>query len=58
LDLQHPFDIETDDSNYAVGAILTQHDHPMAYHSEKLLDDVNKYPTYEKEMYSIMQAYL
>jgi hypothetical protein len=37
-DLQHPFDIETDASDYVVGIILTQHGHPMAYHSETLSD--------------------
>jgi hypothetical protein len=47
-DLQHPFEIETDDSNYVVGVILTQHDHPVAYHSETLSDIVPKYPTYDK----------
>jgi hypothetical protein len=55
-DLQQPFEIETDASDYVVGIILTQHDHPMAYHSETLSDVVRKYPTYDKEMYSIVQA--
>jgi hypothetical protein len=54
--LQHPFDIEKDASDYAVGTIITQHGHPVAYHSETLSDTVRKYPTYEKEMYSIVQA--
>jgi hypothetical protein len=54
--LQQPFEIETDASDYAVGVVLTQHDHPMAYHSETLSDVVRKYPTYDKEMYSIVQA--
>jgi hypothetical protein len=54
LDLQHPFEIETDASDYAVGAILTQHGHPVAYHSETLSDTVRKYPTYDNEMYSIV----
>ena len=52
-DLQHPFEIETYALDYAVGVILTQHDHPMAYHSETLSDVVCKYckyPTYDKEM--------
>jgi hypothetical protein len=53
-DLQHPFEIETDASDYVVGTILTQHDHPVAYHSETLLDVVHKYPTYDKEMYSFV----
>jgi hypothetical protein len=55
-DLQHPFEIETDASDYVVGIILTQHGHPMAYHSETLSYVVHKYPTYDKEMYSIVQA--
>jgi hypothetical protein len=55
-DLQHPFEIETDASDYVVGIVLTQHDHPVAYHSETLSDVVRKYPTYDKEMYSIVQA--
>jgi hypothetical protein len=48
--LQNPFEIETYDSNYVVGIVLTQHNHPVAYHSETLLDVVRKYPTYDKEM--------
>jgi hypothetical protein len=57
-DLQHPFEIETNDLDYVVGVVLTQHGHPVAYHSEKLSDVIRKYPTYEKEMYSIVQACL
>jgi hypothetical protein len=54
-DLQQPFEIETDASDYAVGVTLTQHGHRVAYHSETLSDVVRKYPTYDKEMYSIVQ---
>jgi hypothetical protein len=50
------FKIEIDASNYVVGTILTQHGHLLAYHSETLSDIVQKYPTYDKEMYSIVQA--
>jgi hypothetical protein len=56
-DLHHPFEIKTDASDYVVGIVLTQHGHPVAYHSETLLDIVRKFPTYDKEMYSIVQAY-
>jgi hypothetical protein len=56
-DLQQLFDIETDASDYVVDTILTQHDHLVAYHSETLSDIFRKYPTYDKEMYSIVQAY-
>jgi hypothetical protein len=55
-DLQHPFEIETNAQDYAVGTILTQHGHLVAYHSETLSDVVRKYPTYDKEMYSIVKA--
>ena len=53
-DLQQPFEVEIDASDYAIVAILTQHRHPMAYHSETLSDTVQKYPTYDKGMYSIV----
>jgi hypothetical protein len=55
-DLQKLFEIETAASGYAIGAVLTQHGHPLAYHSETLSDTILKYPTYDKEMYSIVQA--
>jgi hypothetical protein len=48
LDMQHLFEIETDASNYVVGIILTQHDHPMGYHSETLSDTICKYLIYDK----------
>jgi hypothetical protein len=57
-DLQQPFKIEIDASDYVVGAILTQNDHPIKYHSETLSNTIRKYPTYDKEMYSIVQAFL
>ena len=56
-DLQHPFEIETYALDYAIGTVLTPHGHPVAYHSETLSDAVRKYPTYDKEMHSIVQSY-
>ena len=55
-DLQQPFEIEKDASDYAIGEVLTQQGHLVAYHSEILSNTVCKYPTYDKEMYSIVQA--
>jgi hypothetical protein len=56
LDLQQPFEIETDAFDYAIGVVLTQQGNPVTYHSETLSDTVRKYPTYDKDMYSIVQA--
>lgn len=55
-DLHQAFEIETDASDYALGAVLTQNGHPVAYHSETFSDTVRKYPTYDKELYAIVQA--
>jgi hypothetical protein len=55
-DLQQPFKIETNSSDYVVGATITQHGHPVAYNSETLLVTVQKHPTYDREMHSIVQA--
>jgi hypothetical protein len=55
-DLQQPFEIETDASDYVVGTIITQHNHHVAYHSDTISNVIRKYPTYDKEMYSIVQA--
>jgi hypothetical protein len=54
--LQQPFEIETYTSDYAIGVVLTQHGNPVAYHSETLSNTIQKYPTYDKDMYSIVQA--
>jgi hypothetical protein len=44
-DLQHAFDIETNAFDYVFGIVLTQHNHPMSYHSETLSHIICKYPT-------------
>jgi hypothetical protein len=50
LDMQQPFEIETDASDYVVGVFLTRNSHPMAYHSETISYVIRAYPTYDKEM--------
>eukprot|EP00253_Pinus_taeda_P032317 PITA_32317 len=39
-DLQQPFEIEMYAFDYAIGVVLTQHGHPVAYHNETLSDIV------------------
>eukprot|EP00253_Pinus_taeda_P007575 PITA_07575 len=55
-DLKQPFEIKTDAYDYSIGPVLTQQGHPVAYHSDTLSDTVWKYPTYDKEKYSIVHA--
>ena len=55
--LQQPFEIETYPLDYVVGAILTQHGNLVEYHSKTISNGVCKYPTYAKDMYSIIQSY-
>jgi hypothetical protein len=50
-DLQHSFEIETDASDYAMGAVLMQHRKPICYHSETFTTTIINYPTYDKELY-------
>ena len=56
LDLQRPFEIQTDASDYAMGAVLTQHGKPISYHSETFNSAVVNYPTYDKELYALVQS--
>jgi hypothetical protein len=55
-DVQHSFEIETDASDYAMGAVLMQHIKPICYHSETFTTTVINYPTYDKEMYALVQS--
>ncbi|CAL2259851.1 unnamed protein product [Prunus armeniaca] len=54
--LQRPFEVEADASNYAMGAVLFQDGKPVADHSEMFSGSVLNYPTYDKELYAMHQA--
>jgi len=54
--LQKPFEIETDTSDYAMGIVLMQHDKPICYHSETFISVVVNYPTYDKELYALVRS--
>ncbi|VVA37284.1 PREDICTED: Retrovirus-related Pol poly from transposon, partial [Prunus dulcis] len=54
--LQRPFEVEADASNYAMGVVLFQDGKLVAYHSEMFSGPVLNYPTYDKELYAMHQA--
>jgi hypothetical protein len=54
--LQQPFEIETDASGYAMGVVLMQYRKPICYHSETFNQVVVNYPTYDKELYALVQS--
>jgi hypothetical protein len=54
--LQQPFEIEIDDIGYTMGAILIQYFKPIYYHSETFNQAVVNYPTYDKELYALVQS--
>ena len=47
---------EFDASQYAIGVVLKQEGHPIAYHSETLSKARMNYNIYEKEFYIPVQA--
>jgi len=56
-----PFQVETDSSNFAIGAILSQiskdnKTHPIAFYSRSLTQAERNYPIYDKELLAIVSA--
>ncbi|GJT99430.1 ty3-gypsy retrotransposon protein [Tanacetum coccineum] len=51
-----PFDITTDASGIAIGAVLSQKDRPISFFSKKLCDRMQGNSTYVRELYAITEA--
>uniref|UniRef100_A0A3Q7II28 Uncharacterized protein n=1 Tax=Solanum lycopersicum TaxID=4081 RepID=A0A3Q7II28_SOLLC len=49
-DFELPFEVHTDASDKAIGSVLVQKGHPVAFESRKLNDAEQIYSTHEKEM--------
>ncbi|KAA0068130.1 uncharacterized protein E6C27_scaffold238G00920 [Cucumis melo var. makuwa] len=51
-----PFEVHTDASDFAIGGVLMQDGHPIAFESRKLNDTERRYTVQEKEMTAIVHC--
>ncbi|TYK15859.1 reverse transcriptase [Cucumis melo var. makuwa] len=55
-DVTKPFEVETDASDYALGGVLLQNGHPIAYESQKLNVAERRYTVSEKDMLAVVHC--
>ncbi|GKF05975.1 reverse transcriptase, partial [Tanacetum coccineum] len=56
LDVTMPFELHTDASDFAIGGVLMQDGHPIAFESRKLNETERKYTVQEKEMTAVVHC--
>jgi ribonucleotide monophosphatase NagD (HAD superfamily) len=55
-DFERPFEVHTDASDRAIGGVLVQKGHPVAFESRKLNEAEQRYSTHEKEMTAVVHC--
>ncbi|KAL0331235.1 UNVERIFIED_CONTAM: Retrovirus-related Pol polyprotein from transposon [Sesamum angustifolium] len=55
-DMSKPFTGETDASDFALGGVLMQDGHPVAFESRKLKDAERRYSVHEKELLAVVHC--
>ncbi|KAL0401394.1 UNVERIFIED_CONTAM: Transposon Tf2-11 polyprotein [Sesamum latifolium] len=55
-DMSKPFVVETDASDFALGGVLMQDGHPVAFESRKLKDVEWRYSVHEKELLAVVHC--
>ena len=55
-DFAKPFEVYVNASDIAVGGVLMQDSHPIAYESYKLSDVEKRWPTHEKQILAVVHC--
>ena len=55
-DMFKPFEVQTDASDFALGGVLMQDNHPIAFESRKLSEAERRYTAHEKELLAVLHC--